>query len=344
MMKKLKCSMVATVMLACSLFVFTQESINTTQLEMFSVGIKDVHAKVSDTVVTVYCRVQITVIIGGTAELVSRTISGSGVIIDDDGYIITNDHVVAGADDVWVTFCGSDVNHPAVILETDPQTDLAVIKLSEEGKYLYAPLGRAENVQVGELAIAFGAPYGLSSTMTVGVISATGRSIRHGEFEYRDLLQTDASINQGNSGGPLVNIRGEVIGINFMIFSPGEGGGSVGLGFAIPMNDYVKRIVATLATGEQFTRGKLGVTVRALTDNELQRNSLSGGVVVLSVEQSSAAQRGGIIPNDIIVGFNSIDILKVAQLTRTIEEQRVGENVSINIIRNNIKMTVQTVM
>jgi len=344
MVTRLKRSIIAAVVLVFSLSIFAQEGANITSLGVFSAGFKEVHAKVSDTVVTVYCRVQIPITIDGNEEMVSRTISGSGVIIDDDGFIITNDHVVAGADEVWVRFCGSEVDRPAVILETDPQTDLAVIKLSEEGKYIYAPLGRAEDVQVGELAIAFGAPYGLSSTMTVGVISAMGRSIRHGGFEYRDLLQTDASINQGNSGGPLVNIYGEVIGINFMIFSPGEGGGSVGLGFAISMNDYVKRIVATLATGEQFTRGKLGITVRALTDVELQRNRLSGGVVVLNVEQNSAAQHGGIMPNDIIVGFNSVEILKIIQLTRAIEEQKVGENVSVNIIRNNIKVTVNTVM
>ena len=344
MITKIRFSATFIMLIIFSLFALPQDE-NLESLVDLRAGFREVHKKVSPTVVTIYCRVQ-TTFIGNTGdtETVSRVVSGSGVIMDEHGFIITNDHVVANADEVWIRFCGSEVNHPAVILETDPQTDLAVLRLMEDGTYPFAPMGSAEDVLVGDLAIAFGAPYGLSSTMTVGVISATGRSISHGRFEYHDLLQTDASINQGNSGGPLVNVYGEVIGINFMIFSPGEAGGSIGIGFAIPMNDYVKRIIATLATGEQFTRGKLGVTVRALTDNELSKLDLSGGSFVIGVVQDSAAQRAGILPNDIIIKFADIEVLKTAQLVRLIEQYRVGEEVAIEVLRNNNKVILKAII
>ena len=194
--------------------------------------------------------------------------TGSGVIIRKDGIILTNSHVVENATKVTVQLSGSDEKLAAEVVQTDPRTDLAIVRITEKGEHNFpaATLGDAKAVRVGDWAIAFGSPFHLATTMTVGVISATGRQLNSPDDSnhFSDLLQTDASINPGNSGGPLCNIRGEVVGINFMIYSPGSSAGSVGIGFAIPINDYTRQIIDTLETGHPVVRGRLGIAVRNL--------------------------------------------------------------------------------
>ena len=168
---------------------------------------------------------------------------GSGVIVSPDGFIVTNAHVIGGADRMSVTL-SDDTTYPARFVAADPSQDLAIIKIEAGRSLPAAPLGNSDNVEVGSWAIAIGSPFGFSETVTVGVISAKGRVVsqQSGRSVYRDLLQTDAAINQGNSGGPLVNIEGEVIGINQAIFSPG-GTGNIGIGFAIPIRPATKSAI-----------------------------------------------------------------------------------------------------
>ncbi|MBE9565708.1 MAG: trypsin-like peptidase domain-containing protein [Proteobacteria bacterium] len=179
---------------------------------------------------------------------------GSGVIVSPEGFILTNAHVIAGADRMSVTL-SDDTTYPARFVAADPSHDLAIIKIEAGRSLPAAPLGNSDNVEVGSWAIAIGSPFGFSETVTVGVISAKGRVVsqQSGHSVYRDLLQTDAAINQGNSGGPLVNIEGQVIGINQAIFSPG-GTGNIGIGFAIPIKPETKSaITQKLADAREAT-------------------------------------------------------------------------------------------
>ena len=172
---------------------------------------------------------------------------GSGIIIRSDGYILTNMHVISGANQIKVTLSDGK-SYQAKPIAVSPSTDLALIKISVERALPAARLGDADKIQVGNWAIAVGSPFGLSKTVTVGVISAKGRILASPQGEYRDLLQTDASINPGNSGGPLLDLRGEVVGVNQAIYSPGRTG-NIGIGFAIPINDHTKRIIDQMLAG-----------------------------------------------------------------------------------------------
>ena len=172
---------------------------------------------------------------------------GSGIIVRSDGYILTNMHVISGANQIKVTLADGK-SYQAKPIAVSPSTDLALIKISAERALPAARLGDADKIQVGNWAIAVGSPFGLSKTVTVGVISAKGRILASPQGEYRDLLQTDASINPGNSGGPLLDLRGEVVGVNQAIYSPGRTG-NIGIGFAIPINDHTKRIIDQMLAG-----------------------------------------------------------------------------------------------
>ena len=269
--------------------------------------------------------------------------SGSGVIIRDDGIVLTNAHVVANATKVTVTLAGTEKALPAEVVQTDPRTDLAIVRITQKGTYKTAVLGDASKVHVGDWAIAFGSPFRLASTMTVGVISATGRQLRapDEQFTYRDLLQTDASINPGNSGGPLANIYGEVVGINCMIYSPGDNAGSVGIGFAIPLNDYTKNIITTLTSGRAVERGLLGIIVKNLDDAMRQQYDVpDGGILVDHVMPGQAAATAGIKDEDVITAFNNVKVTDIDQFVKMVEVTPPGTKAPVAIVRAHKAMTL----
>jgi serine protease Do len=259
---------------------------------------------------------------------------GSGVIIDKRGYVLTNFHVIKGADGVTVRL--SDKHEfRGRIVGADPKTDLAIVKFEPDHELTLATLGNSDALRVGEWAIAIGNPFGLDQTVTVGVISATGRS-DVGIATYENFIQTDASINPGNSGGPLVNLRGEVIGINTAIVATGQG-----IGFAIPAN-MVKRIVAQLIDRGKVTRGWLGVSVQPMTKELAESLGLGGttGALVARVYPKSPASEAGLAQNDVIVTFDATPVDDYHHLQRLSAEAEVGKTVTLDVVRKGAKKTV----
>ncbi|HXH84578.1 MAG TPA: DegQ family serine endoprotease [Candidatus Tectomicrobia bacterium] len=261
--------------------------------------------------------------------------SGSGFVISPDGYIITNNHVVDGADEVRVKFAdGRELD--AKVVGRDPKTDLALIKVDATGLPV-VPLGDSDELQVAEPVMAIGNPFGLAQTVTTGIVSATGRVI--GAGPYDDFIQTDASINPGNSGGPLINARGQAIGVNTAIFS--RTGGSVGIGFAIPIN-LAKTVTTQLAERGHVVRGWLGVTIQPVTP-ELARSFSLGepkGALVSSVAEDSPAKKAGLQAGDVIVGYDGKRVERSDELPRIVAETPVGRTVSIEVIRNGKRQTL----
>ncbi|MCS6860262.1 MAG: trypsin-like peptidase domain-containing protein, partial [Abditibacteriales bacterium] len=232
--------------------------------------------------------------------------AGSGVIVDPQGYILTNNHVIEGADKVTVMLSDEKRTElKATIVGTDPRTDLAVLKVDAKQPLAAATLGDSDKVKVGQWAIAIGNQLGeFDATMTVGVISATGRKLRDlgdEDSDYRDLIQTDAAINRGNSGGPLVNVRGEVIGINTAIASPT--GVSIGIGFAIPINT-AKKIMKSLIEHGKVERGYLGVYIQTMDDTLKKFYGVENGALVQQVTPNSPAEKAGMRVEDVIVSVN----------------------------------------
>lgn len=318
-------------------------------LEVTQVGFRAVHNKVAPALVSIVSSMEDTTattnILGAPTTPQVRSASGSGVIIREEGIILTNSHVVNGASKITVKLNGGEDDLPAEVVQMDARTDLAIVRITKPGKYPVATLGDAGTVQVGDWAIAFGSPFRLASTMTVGIISATGRNLpqEEGAFSYNDLLQTDASINPGNSGGPLVNIRGEVIGINFMIYSPGDTAGSVGIGFAIPINDYNREIIKTISSGKQVERGRLGVSVGPLSEVMREQYGVpTGGAFIEEVIPGMAAEKAGILAEDVLIGFNGTTINDYQQCVRLIERTRPGTEVAVTVMRNKkpVKLTL----
>ncbi|MBI1846747.1 MAG: trypsin-like peptidase domain-containing protein [Candidatus Rokubacteria bacterium] len=260
---------------------------------------------------------------------------GSGVIIDKRGYVLTNFHVVKGADAVTVRL-STKKEYPGRIVGSDPKTDLAVIRFIPDGEITVATLGNSDTLRVGEWAIAIGNPFGLDQTVTVGVISATGRS-EVGIASYENFVQTDASINPGNSGGPLVNLRGEVIGINTAIVAAGQG-----IGFAIPAN-MVKRVTSQLLDRGKVVRGWLGIAMEPLTPELAQSLGLPGtaGAIVKRVYPGSPAAAAELRPNDVIVGFDGTAIEDYHQLQRLGAEAEVGRTVKLDVVRAKKRRTVE---
>ncbi|HUV29945.1 MAG TPA: trypsin-like peptidase domain-containing protein [Acidobacteriota bacterium] len=263
---------------------------------------------------------------------------GSGFFFREDGYILTNAHVVANALELTVR-TSAGYEYPAELVGSDPQTDIAVVKVDPEEEITVIPLGSSEKIKVGDWAIAIGNPFpqqGLDRSVTVGVISAKGRSnLRFGEGSpaYQDYIQTDASINPGNSGGPLLNLKGECIGINAAISSPT--GSSVGIGFAIPI-DMAKAIVPDLIATGEVERGWLGVQLSDVTEREAKRQGLPAvrGVHIDSVFSNSPAERAGIRRGDVVVSFNDQDVLNTSQFSVLVSTVERGEIVPVKIIRD----------
>src|SRR6058998_435350 len=259
---------------------------------------------------------------------------GSGVIIDKRGYVLTNLHVVRGADGVTVRLSSKEESRGRIV-GTDAKTDLAVILFEPTTPLTVATLGDSDKLRVGEWAIAIGNPFGLDQTVTVGVVSATGRS-DVGITTYENFIQTDASINPGNSGGPLLNLRGEVIGINTAIVATGQG-----IGFAIPAN-MAKRIVNQLIDRGKVTRGWLGVAVQPLTPELAQALGVKDGkgAVVSRVYPSSPAATADLKQNDVIVTFDGVTVEDYNHLHRLAAETEVGRTVKLGIVRDKQSRTV----
>lgn len=253
---------------------------------------------------------------------------GSGFIIDKEGYIITNNHVVEGADEIKVKLADGR-EFKAKVVGRDPKTDLALIKITTLFKDLpVLTFGDSDKIRVGDWVLAIGNPFGLEHTVTQGIISATGRVI--GAGPYDNFLQTDAPINPGNSGGPLINLEGEVIGINTAIIATGQG-----IGFAIPSN-LAKNVIAQLKEKGKVVRGWLGVSVQSITPEIAASMGLKdvSGALVTDVISGSPADIAGIKRGDVIVSFNGKEVKKMLDLPRIVAETPVGKSVEIKIIRD----------
>src|SRR5690242_18616067 len=259
---------------------------------------------------------------------------GSGVIIDKRGLVLTNFHVVKGADEILIRLSDKR-EYRGQILGTDPKTDLALVKFQPDHELTVASLGNSDALQVGEWAIAIGNPFGLDQTVTVGVISATGRS-DVGIATYENFIQTDASINPGNSGGPLVNLKGQVIGVNTAIVAAGQG-----IGFAIPIN-MVKRVVDQLVDKGKVVRGWLGVALQPLSPDLAQSLGLdsTNGAVVGSTITGSPAAQAGLQQGDVIVAFDKVPVEDYRHVQRLVAEAKVGRSVTLQIVRKKQKMDV----
>jgi serine protease Do len=261
---------------------------------------------------------------------------GTGVIVDTEGHILTNNHVVAGADEVTVRL-QNEKTYKAKIIGTDPKTDLAVIQVKAPDLQA-ARLGDSEKLRIGEWVVAAGNPFGLSNSITSGIVSAKGRSFMGGG-QFEDFIQTDAAINPGNSGGPLVNLEGEVVGINTAIFS--KSGGYMGIGFAIPIN-MAKTVMTSLIKSGKVVRGWLGVGIQPITEEAAQSFGYTGtdGALVGHVETGSPAEKAGIKQGDIVVGLNGEKIKTVNQLRNIVAASKPDSRLEVELYRENQKLNV----
>jgi Do/DeqQ family serine protease len=259
---------------------------------------------------------------------------GSGVIIDKRGLVLTNFHVVKGADEITIRLSDKR-EYRGQILGTDAKTDIALVRFQPDHSLTVAPLGNSDALRVGEWAVAIGNPFGLDQTVTVGVISATGRS-DVGIATYENFIQTDASINPGNSGGPLVNLKGEVVGINTAIVAAGQG-----IGFAIPIN-MVKRIVDQLVDKGKVVRGWIGVSLQPLSLELAQSFGLDGtnGAIVGSTIAGSPAAQAGLQQGDVILSYNKVPVEDYRHVQRLVADTAVGSTVTLGVLRKKQKVDV----
>ncbi len=260
---------------------------------------------------------------------------GSGVVISADGLIVTNNHVVEDADEIRVTFNDRE-SYEAELIGTDPQTDVALIKIEPDRELPFLTFGDSDGLRVGERVMAVGNPFGVGQTVTLGIVSAKGRSI--GLMDYEDHIQTDASINPGNSGGALVNMRGEVVGINSAILS--RSGGSQGIGFAIPAN-MVQRILDSLREDGEVRRAWLGVQVQDVNQAIADYYGLARpqGVLVARVNEDTPAEKAGLKEGDVILAVDDRQVDSVAQLRNTVSLLPVGHEAALQIMRGDDTMT-----
>lgn len=261
---------------------------------------------------------------------------GSGVIISADGYIVTNNHVVDDSEEIKVR-CTNHEEYDAKIIGRDPKTDVALIKITPKNGLTYVGFGNSDTLRVGDWVVAVGNPFGLENTVTAGIVSGKGRSL--GENPYENFIQTDASINMGNSGGPLFNIKGDLVGINTAIYS--RSGGSIGLGFAIPAN-MVKNVVDQLKESGKVTRGWLGVMIQHVTADLAKEFGVDRpyGALVGEVMKGSPADDAGIKQGDVIIAFMGKEINQMSDLPAMVAQTKVGSKADLTILRKGVKQTI----
>ena len=272
---------------------------------------------------------------GGGPREREATSLGSGFVIDPTGFVVTNYHVVAQADAVSVIF-SDDTKLKAKIIGMDPKTDLALLKVEPLKPLPYVNFGNSDSLRVGDWVVAVGNPFGLGGSVSAGIVSARGRNINAGPFD--DFIQTDAAINRGNSGGPLFNVAGEVVGINSAIFSPT--GGSVGIGFAVP-SALAEPVIRQLKTSGKLHRGWLGVKVQEVTEEVANSIGLdkARGALVLEITPGGPAQGSGILPGDVVVKFNGKPIDEMRNLPRLVAETKVGTKAELTVWRQGSEAT-----
>ncbi len=264
---------------------------------------------------------------------------GSGFIIDNNGIVVTNNHVIQGAEDIFVTVNG-EKEYEAEIVGSDPLSDIAVLKIKSEDNFSPVEFGNSDSARVGDWVIAIGNPFGLGGTVTSGIISARNRSI--GLSRYEDYIQTDASINSGNSGGPLFDMNGDVIGINTAILGQS---GSIGIGFAIPSNS-AKKVINQLIKFGETKRGWLGVRIQIVTKEiaEVENLDEPRGALVASVADGSPSEKGGIKAGDIILEFDGKIISEMKELPKIVAETNVGSTVEVKVWRNKREITKKIIL
>jgi serine protease Do len=271
---------------------------------------------------------------------------GSGVVVDRNGYILTNNHVVEKATRIKVKFMNDPEEYPATVIGTDVDTDLAVIHVDKKN-LAAAKIGNSDALEVGDWSIAIGSPFGFQATVTAGIVSAIGRDIPGDSKSFQHFIQTDAAINPGNSGGPLANIRGEVIGINTMIAS--RSGGYQGIGFAMPINTGVKVYNEIIKAGH-VTRGSIGISFSEDPNTERNESLLKvygaehGGVFVKDIEPNGPAEKAGMKPQDIVVSISGKPVAKGQDLIDLVADSPVGSNLKVGIIRDKKPMTLNIVV
>ena len=265
------------------------------------------------------------------------TALGSGFIISADGYIVTNNHVIDGADEITVRLHDGDTLD-AELIGRDPKTDVALLKVDPKEDLPFVKWGSSDDARIGDWAMAIGNPFGLGGTVTAGIVSARNRNINQGPYD--DFIQTDAAINRGNSGGPLFNLDGDVIGINSAIYSPS--GGSVGIGLAIP-SAIAQGVVEQLKEYGRTRRGWLGVHIQTVTDDIADSVGLDDakGAMVAGVSDDSPAKEAGIKQGDVILKFDGKDVDSMRNLPRIVAETKIGKDVDVVIWRDGEKKTVQ---
>jgi serine protease Do len=280
---------------------------------------------------------------GGPMEQGPQQASGSGFIIDKNGTIVTNYHVIKGADKITVLLPDDDAEEVvAKVIGTDPRTDLAVLKISTGSDLPAIEWADSDTVEVGDSAIAVGSPFMLTHSVTAGIVSAKGRNASRligADFGY-ELIQTDAAINPGNSGGPLCSAEGKVMGVNTAIYT--QSGGYMGIGFAIP-SSVAKEVVNTLIHSGKVTRGWLGVAIEPATADIKKEMGIASGVVVHEVQENSPAEKAGLRAGDAITQVGDLKVLKVEQLQKLITKYQPGDKVSLAIVNytDGKKRTVQ---
>ena len=266
---------------------------------------------------------------------------GSGFVVSEDGYIVTNNHVVSNADEIFVKFSDGR-EYRTKLIGTSPEVDIAVLKIEANEKFKPLEFSDSDKIEIGQWSIAFGNPMGLNDSMTVGVISASGRSSL-GIEEIENFIQTDAAINQGNSGGPLIDINGKVIGVNTAILS--TSGGSVGLGFAIPSNlaSVVKDSI--IATGK-FEKPYIGVYLNNLDSEKIKALNIksTNGVLIAKVVADGPAARAGIQANDVIVAVNGKAVNSAGAFIGELAAKKVGESVELSVIRNSQTVKIRVAL
>jgi serine protease Do len=266
----------------------------------------------------------------GTPQKRKASALGSGFIIDEKGIVVTNNHVIQGAEDILVRVNGTQ-EYEATIIGADPLSDIAVLQMKTNDKFTSVKFGDSDKARIGDWVIAIGNPFGLGGTVTSGIISARNRSI--GLSRYEDFIQTDASINVGNSGGPLFNMDGDVIGINTAILGQS---GSIGIGFSIPSNN-AKKVIDQLIKYGETKRGWLGVRIQIVTKEiaDLEKLDKPRGALVASVADGSPSDKAGILAGDIIIEFDGELIDKMKELPLIVAQTEVGKRVTVKLWRNN---------